>query len=393
MVSIWIAISLRQELKRLSTPLEGYTNLVNAFLVPALSIAGLTTFLAIIILIAERYLMDYGEVDLHVNDKTFTIKGGSTLLNSLKEEKVFIPSACGGRATCGYCKVKALSGFGDLLPTEAPLLTQEEIADNIRLSCQIKVKYEAAIEIPEDLFNVKEYVATYEYMYDLTYDIRLFRFKLVEPPHMQYKAGQYIQFQSPEYGDVSESVYRAYSMCGDCEERDQIELMVRRVPEGIATTYLFDHLEVGDEVTLTGPFGDFYKRDTDRRMICIAGGSGMAPIRSIMLGMSTEEIATREPIFFFGARSKRDLFMLEEWEEFERLNPGFRFIPALSGPAEDDNWDGETGRVTEVISRYVDDLSECEGYLCGSPGLLNACVDTLTGLGMPEERIYYDKFE
>lgn len=376
-----------------TTRLEGYTNLVSAFLVPALSIAGLATFLAIIILIAERYLMDYGEVDLHVNDKTFNIKGGNTLLNSLKEEKVFIPSACGGRATCGYCKVKALSGFGDLLPTEAPLLTKEEIADNIRLSCQIKVKQEAAIEIPEDLFNIKEYIATYEFTHDLTYDIRLFRFKLVAPPHMQYKAGQYIQFQSPEYGDISDSVYRAYSMCGDCEERDQIELMVRRVPEGIATTYMFDHLKVGEEVTLTGPFGDFYKRDTDRRMICIAGGSGMAPIRSIMLGMSTEEIEKRLPIFFFGARSMRDLFMLEEWKEFEKLNPGFRFIPVLSAPGPDDKWDGDTGRVTEIISRYVDDLSDCEGYLCGSPGLLNACVDTLTGLGIPEERIYYDKFE
>ena len=228
---------------------------MNAFLIPALSIAGLTTVLAIIILIAERYLMDYGEVDLHVNDKTFHVKGGNTLLNTLKEQKVFIPSACGGRATCAYCKVKAVSGFSEVLPTEIPLLTKEEIEANVRLSCQIKVKNEAAIEIPEELFRIKEYRATYELMRDLTYDIRLFRFKLIEPAHIDYKAGQYIQFRSPEYGEVSEPVYRAYSMCSRCEDKDHIELMVRRVPEGIATTYLFDHLKVGEEVVFTGPFG------------------------------------------------------------------------------------------------------------------------------------------
>ena len=366
---------------------------MSAFLIPALSIAGLTTVLALIILIAERFLMDYGEVDLHVNDKTFRVKGGNTLLSTLKEQKVFIPSACGGRATCAYCKVKVVSGFGEVLATETPLLTKEDLKDNVRLACQIKVKKECAIQIPEDLFNVKEYRATCDLVSDLTYDIKLFRFGLVDPPQIHYKAGQYIQFQSPEYGDVSQSVYRAYSMCGHSEDKDRIELMIRRVPEGIATTYLFDHLNVGDGVTFTGPFGEFYLRDTDRRMICVAGGSGMAPIRSIMLGMSKEDIEKRKPIFFFGARSRRDLFMVEEWRDFENENKGFTFVPALSGPEDGDNWDGETGRITNIIEKYVPDLTHAEGYLCGSPGLLNACVDTLTGLGMPEERIYYDKFE
>ncbi|MFH1117471.1 MAG: 2Fe-2S iron-sulfur cluster binding domain-containing protein [Pseudomonadota bacterium] len=365
---------------------------MNAFLIPALSIAGLTTVLAVIILIAERYLMDYGEVDLRVNDKTFHVKGGDTLLNTLKEQKVFIPSACGGRATCAYCKVKAVSGFSEILPTEIPLLTKEEIKDNVRLSCQIKVKKDASIKIPDELFSIKEYRATYELMRDLTYDIRLFRFKLIEPAHIDYKAGQYIQFRSPEYGDVSEPVYRAYSMCSRCEDKDHIELMVRRVPEGIATTYLFDHLKVGGEVVFTGPFGDFYRRNTDRRMICVAGGSGMAPIRSIMLGMTSQEIERRQPIFFFGARSRRDLFMVEEWRELERTNKGFTFVPALSSPEPDDDWTGETGRVTDVISGHVPDFSQCEGYLCGSPGLLDACVEVLVSLGIPEERIYYDKF-
>lgn len=350
--------------------------------------------LAVMILIAERYLMDYGEVELTINDdKKLEVPGGGTLLNTLKNEKIFIPSACGGRATCAYCKVKAVSGFGEVLPTETPLLTEEEMKEGVRLSCQVKIKNDAAIEIPEELFNIKEFRAKVHEITDLTYDIKQFCFKLIEPERIDFRAGQYIQFQAPEYGDVGESVYRAYSMCSVPEADDQVDLMVRKVPEGIATTYMFDYLTEGDEITFTGPFGDFYLRDTGRRMICIAGGSGMAPIRSILFSMSKEEIEERKPIFFFGARSKRDLFLTDEWAEFEKENPAFKFVPALSQPDPEDDWDGETGRVTDVVPTYVDDVTEAEGYLCGSPGMLNACVDMLTEMGLPEERIYYDKFE
>lgn len=362
--------------------------------VPALSIAGLATLLAALILVAERYLMDYGEVELTINnDKKYTVKGGDTLLATLKEQKIFIPSACGGRATCGYCKVKAMEGFSELLPTEAPLLTPEEISDQVRLACQLKVKNNVAVQIPGELFDISEFWGSVIEIEDLTYDIKYFRFKLVDPPSISYKAGQYVQFQTPEYEDVAESVYRAYSMCGVPTVEDEISLMVRYVPEGISTTYLFRHLKVGDEVIFTGPFGDFYLRDNDRRMICVAGGSGMAPIRSILFSMSREEITRRRPIFFFGARSKKDLFILDEWAEFEREHPEFKFIPALSKPDPEDGWTGETGYVTDLIPRHVDDIAECEGYLCGSPAMLNSCVDVLVSNGMPEERIYYDKFE
>ena len=346
-----------------------------------------------IILIAERYLMDYGEVELTINDeKKFTVKGGNTLLNTLKEQKIFVPSACGGRATCAYCKVKAISGFGELLPTEAPLLKKEEIDDNIRLSCQLKVKNAVAIEIPEELFYIKEFEAKVDMIMDLTYDIKMFRFKLIDPPEIEYKSGQYVQFQAPEYGDVSESVYRAYSMCGLPTDKGEIELMVRKVPEGICTTFMFEHLKEGDQCTITGPYGDFYLRNSDHRMICIAGGSGMAPIRSILNSMSKEEIEKRRPIFFFGARAIKDLFLVDEWKQFEKEHPGFTFIPVLSQPDPDDKWEGEIGYVTEAITKYVDNVADCEGYLCGSPGMLNACVDVLTENGMPEERIFYDKF-
>lgn len=367
--------------------------MVSAFIVPALYMAGLASLLAVIILIAERYLMDYGEVELTINDeKKFTVRGGNTVLNTLKEQKIFVPSACGGRATCAYCKVKVVSGFGDVLPTEAPLLTREEMENGVRLSCQIKLKNDAAIAIPEELFSIKEFRAQVHNIEDLTYDIKQFCFKLTEPEAIDFKAGQYIQFQAPEYGDVDESVFRAYSMCGIPEARDEVDLMVRLVPEGICTTYMFEHLKEGDDVTFTGPFGDFYVRDTDARMICIAGGSGMAPIRSILFSMTPEQIALRKPIFFFGARSGKDLFKVDEWSEFERRHPDFKFVPALSQPDPEDDWDGEVGRVTEIIDKYVDDFSNAEGYLCGSPGMLDACVKVLTKLGIPEEKIYYDKF-
>lgn len=365
---------------------------MTSILLPTFSMAGLVTVLAIIILVAERYLLDYGELNLRVNDKTFRVRGGNTVLNTLKEQKIFVPSACGGRATCAYCKVKALDGFGLVLPTETPLLTPEDISNNIRLSCQLKIRSDCAIQIPEELFSVREFRARLAYSEDLTYDIKLLTLALIEPEVIDYKAGQYIQFQSPEYGEVSESVYRAYSMSGLCTEKNAIQLMVRFVPEGIATTYIFHHMKPTDEVTFTGPYGDFYLRETGRRMICIAGGSGMAPIRAILLAMSAKEIEERRPIFFFGAKAQRDLFMLNEWREFGEKHANFIFVPALSDPDPDGAWDGETGRITTVVEKYIHDASESEGYLCGSPGLLNACIEALKGLGMPEENIFYDKF-
>jgi Na+-transporting NADH:ubiquinone oxidoreductase subunit F len=367
---------------------------LSAFALPVFTVAGLTTVLAALILLAERFLTDYGEVDLLINnEKKLRVRAGNTLLNTLKQEKIFIPSACGGRATCAYCKVKVNSGFGDVLPTEEPLLSPEEIARGVRLSCQVKVKTDVSITVPEALFKIKEYRVRLDKVADLTYDIKWFRFRLIEPDSIEYLAGQYIQFQAPEYGENSQSVYRAYSMCGRASEKGFVELMVRLVPGGIATTYLFHHLAVGGEATVSGPYGDFYLRNNPGRMLCVAGGSGMAPIRSILLEMSRDEIARRRPLFFFGARAVRDLFMVDEWREFEKNNPGFKFLPALSQPDPEDRWDGLTGRITDVIADHVENASDCDAYLCGGPGMLNACVAVLKDLGMSEDRIYYDKFE
>ncbi|MBM4326819.1 MAG: 2Fe-2S iron-sulfur cluster binding domain-containing protein [Deltaproteobacteria bacterium] len=338
--------------------------------------------------------MDHQEVEIAINgERKIRVPGGKTLLESLKQHKIFVPATCGGRATCAYCKVKTISGFGAVLPTEAPVLSPEETRQGVRLACQVKLQSDVAIELPDALLSTREYRARTDKITDLTYDTKLFHFKLIAPATINYRAGQYIQFLTPEYGHVCESVCRSYSVCGVPTESDRVELMVRLVPEGICTTYMFNRLQEGDEVRFIGPFGDFYVRDSDRRMICIAGGSGMAPIRSMLRSMTQQEIARRKPIFFFGARAKKDLFMIEEWREFERAHPGFRFVPALSRPDPDDRWEGEVGRVTEIIDKYVSDFSNAEGYLCGSPGMLNACVDVLTKMGVPEERIYYDKYD
>ncbi len=365
-------------------------------LIPLLIAVGvtcaLTTLLAVLMVIADATIGNYGEVTITVNgSKTFTVDGGRPLLTTLKEEQLFIPSACGGRGSCGLCKVKVLQGAGELLPTETPWLTPEEQKDNIRLACQVKVKQDIQIEIPEELFSVKQFEAEVSDITDLTHDIKQVRFKLIDPPEMEYVAGKYVQLEVPEYELTDEPVYRAYSLSSLPGTRSEIELEIRLVPNGICTTYVHQHLKVGDKMTLNGPYGDFMLSDTQRDIICIAGGSGMAPIKSILLEMQDKGI-NRRTRYFFGARTKRDLFLLDEMKAFESSLPNFEFIPALSEPDEADNWQGDTGLITEIVGSHIDDASEMEAYLCGSPFMIDACVKVLTEKGMSEERIFYDKF-
>ena len=173
--------------------------------------------------------------------------------------------------------------------------------------------------------------------------------------------------------------------------RNEVELEVRYVPNGICTTYVHQHLKEGDKITLNGPYGDFYLHDTDREMICIAGGSGMAPIKAILNHM-VDEGTNRKCRYFFGARAVRDLFLVDAMEDLEKKLPDFAFIPALSDPQDEDDWKGETGLITEVVGRHIEDAAEAEAYLCGSPFMIDACLEVLLKKGMPRERIYYDKF-
>ena len=366
--------------------------MLSSFLIAVIAMCGLATFLAVLMVIADLTVGNYGEVKITINEETeMTVEGGKPLLSTLMGEKLFIPSACGGRGSCGFCKVKVVSDIGDYVATELPWITEEEKKENIRLSCQIKVKKDLAIQIPEELFNVKEYRTRAERIRDLTYDIREVTLKLIDPPEIKIRAGQYIQFQTPEYELSSESVYRAYSCSSAPSRKDIVELEIRLVPNGICTTYVFQYMKEGDEVTINGPYGEFYLRDTDAEIVFIAGGSGMAPIKSILLDMAEKGI-DRKATYFFGARTTRDLFLVDEMRELEKRLPRFNFVPALSAPTEEDKWTGETGLITDVLDKHLKEGNNVEAYLCGSPGMIDASVGVLAKKGLPEELIFYDKF-
>jgi Na+-transporting NADH:ubiquinone oxidoreductase subunit F len=366
---------------------------LGAFLVGVGVATAIAAAFAIITVIADMTVANYGDVKVSVNGgtKEFTVKGGMPLLSTLRSQGIFIPSACGGKGSCGLCRVTVDSGAGDYAPTELPWISEEDRAKNIRLSCQCKVKRDMAIRIPDELFNIREYTTEVLSIRDLTYDIKEVTLKLKDPGEIPMRAGKYVQFVVPAYELTPDPVYRAYSVSSSPSVTDAVELEIRLVPNGICTTYVFTHLKVGEQVTINGPYGDFSLRDSDRDIIFIAGGSGMAPIKSMLLDMA-EKGSTRTATYFFGARAVRDLFLVDEMRALEKRLPRFSFVPALSNPLPEDKWTGETGLITEVLDRRCTALDHHEAYLCGSPGMIDASIKVLKAKGMPEELIFFDKF-
>lgn len=363
------------------------------WLINLLVISGVAAFLALLLEIAHRFLADYGECRILINnEQELTVIGGSPLLFSLGENKIFIPSACGGRGTCAYCKVKVLEGGGPILPTEVPYLTDTEMADSVRLSCQVKVRNDLKIEIPEELFLIKEFRVLVDRITDLTPDIKGLDLRIVSPEEgIVFKAGQYVQLEVPEHGKTKEPEFRAYSICSPCQERGRLELMITRVEEGAVSGYVHDFLKQGDELILRGPFGDFYYRDSDKDLLLIATGSGLAPIRSILHHLENNGIS-RKTTLFLGARTKADLIYFEELKELEKTRPDFTFVPALSRSPENDRWEGEKGRVTDLIERRISAGAEIEAYICGAPAMVEACLSLLIDKGVADESVFFDKF-
>lgn len=357
-----------------------------------LVLSALSGILTLLLLVAEFFFANYGECSIDVNngEKTFKVEGGASLLTSLASQKLFLPSGCGGRGSCGTCKCRVLEGAGPLLPTEVPYLTDQEKKNDVRLSCQVKVRSDIKIEVPEELLSIKEFETVIESITDFTHDIKGLRFKLPEGETIRFKAGQFANLFSKPYDDVKEETSRAYSISSAPSDNQAIELVIRYVPNGMVTTYVFEHLKVGDKVRLIGPFGEFFLRDSEREIVCIAGGSGLAPIRSIILDMIDRGINNRKTTFFFGAVSQRDLYYVEEFKAIEKEHSWFHFVPALS--KDDGDHPYKKGIITEVVANNYGDMKDIEAYLCGSPGMIDACVKTLTGKDMPVERIYYDKF-
>ncbi|NLF29385.1 MAG: 2Fe-2S iron-sulfur cluster binding domain-containing protein [Planctomycetes bacterium] len=361
-------------------------------LLSILIISGLAAAWAALLVLVRQYVIRYGQVQITVNDQEpISVEGGSSLLAALTDRKIFIPSACGGRGTCAYCKVKVLEGGGPVSPTETPFLSPQELADGTRLSCQVKLRQPIRIEIPADLLAVREYEARVESIVDLTYDIKRFRFRLVDPERIDFIPGQYVQLLTPTYPGNNEEVYRAYSIASDPGDRTAIDLIIRLVPNGICTTYCFEHLKVGDAARFNGPYGEFRLSETDADIIFIAGGSGMAPIECLLHHMRNTR-STRKAVYFFGGNAVRDMFMAEDMARFERDLPHFRYIPVISRPEEGDGWTGETGLVTEAVDRHVEANSAAEAYLCGSPGMIDAAIKVLQAHGISDDRIFYDKF-
>jgi len=353
--------------------------------------AGLLAGLAIFLLIAERYLANYGtcEIDINGGDRILKVQGGQTLLSALYSEKVFIASACGGRGTCGYCKVTVKSGGGRVLPTELPYLTRKEIRAGVRLACQVKVREAIQLRIPEDLLNAKLFAAVVKAARSVTPDIKEIRLRLVEPAEIAHRPGQYVQVQAPSPDGPA---FRAYSISSPVHEPNEVELVVRLVPGGIGSTYLHN-LKLNDAVTFTGPYGEFrLNEDPATEIVCVAGGCGMAPVKNIIYSLY-RRWPDRTCWLFFGCRATADIFYLDEFNDLAKAHPSFHVVYALSGPfAPDERWDGEKGFVHLAVDKHLTENARRQAFLCGPPPMIEAVTRVLQQKGMKAEDVFYDKF-
>ncbi len=387
------------------------------------------------LLYARKKLTPQGEVTLTINEEDYKAYPGSTLLTTLSNQGIFLPSACGGGGTCGVCKCKVLDGAGSILPTETGFFTRKEQLDNWRLSCQVKVRQDIKIKIPEEILGVRKWDCEVVSNKNVATFIKELVVKLPPKEVLDFKSGGYIQIDVPkfemnfrdidveeEYRDEwdlynmwnlklknTEETFRAYSMANHPGEGNIIMLNVRiatppwdmnknafkNVPPGICSSYIFSR-KPGDKVTVSGPYGEFFIKNTDREMMYIGGGAGMAPLRSHLLHLFYTDQTKRKITYWYGARSKREIFYQREFKKIERQFPNFKFYIALSEPKEEDNWRGYTGFIHQVIyDEYLSKLEEpeeIEYYLCGPPLMNEAVLKMLYDLGVPDEMIAFDDF-
>lgn len=403
-------------------------------LLGVLMFASIILSLVAVVLFAKRSLVQSGDATISINDDpdlALRVQTGGTLLGALAEKGIFIPSACGGKGSCGVCKVDVVAGGGAMLPTETGHISRGEARDGCRLSCQVKVKGDMALKMDPEIFDVKRWVCKVRSNRNVATFIKELVLELPEGESVPFKAGGYIQIECPphvvKYADyeveeeyredwdkfnlwryvstVEEEVQRAYSMANFPEERGIIMLNVRiaspppRAPEGIPpgvmSSYIFN-LKPGDEVTISGPFGEFFAKDTNAEMIFIGGGAGMAPMRSHIFDQFQRLHTDRKVTYWYGARSLREAFYTEEFDQIDAGNDNFEWHLALSDPLPDDNWDGKTGFIHQVLyDHYLKDHDapeDCEYYICGPPMMLQACREMLDGLGVEPENVLYDDF-
>lgn len=399
---------------------------------------GMFTFvilsLVLILMVARKFLVPSGEVTIEINDdpeNALHVQSGGTLLGTLSANQIFIPSACGGKGSCGVCKVDVLEGGGAMLPTEKGFINRGEAREGCRLSCQVKVKDDMKIRVPDEVFSVRQWQCKVKSNDNVATFIKELILELPEGDEVPFRAGGYIQIEAPphevHYKDfkiaeeyrsdwdkydqwkyvskVDEPVTRAYSMANYPEEYGIIMLNVRiaspppRAPEGTPpgkmSSYIFS-LEPGDEVTISGPFGEFYAKETDAEMLFIGGGAGMAPMRSHIFDQFKRIKTDRKVSFWYGARSLREAFYEDHFDKLEEEHENFEWHLALSEPLPEDNWDGYTGFIHQVVlDNYLKDHpapEDVEYYLCGPPMMLQACMKMLDDLGVEKENILFDDF-
>ena len=343
--------------------------------------------LGVLIVFMDRVLSSYGPCRITINDdKEFEAKGGRTLLRTLLEAKYFIPSACGGKGTCGYCKVRVAAGGGAPLATEALILKPAEIRQGYRLACQLKVKNDLRIHLPTEYLEIREYAGEIALSEPVTSDIRRIRIRLPAGERLACKPGQYIQVRIDHEGGTD---FRAYSVASSPDETEAIEINVKKIPNGLGSVHLHS-LGTGSQVGFSGPYGDFFLRtDSHRKIVCVAGGVGLAPLKAIVLYWK-EHCPDRRLELYYGARSVKDLYDHEVFTHLAQAYPTFAYHPALSAPGPD--WQGSTGFIHTVLAAQLNDGPDSEAYLCGPPIMIDAVTGVLLQKGVPAERIWYDKF-
>ena len=393
--------------------------------------AAIILTLVLILMVARRQLVPQGAVTVTVNgDKQFKVQPGSSLLATLAAEKIFIPSACGGGGTCAQCKCQVVDGGGDVLPTELGHLSLRERKDHWRLGCQVRVKQDMQVQVPEEIFGIQKFNTTVRSNDNVATFIKELVLEIDDGKTLDFKAGGYIQIDIPRYKnsfkefDVQEEyrgdwdgfniwqyngvnnedgVYRAYSMANHPAEGQIVMLNVRiatpprgmDVPPGIASSYIFN-LKPGDKVTVSGPYGEFFIQDTQREMIYIGGGAGMAPLRAHLFHLFHTLKSGRKVSYWYGARSLREMFYWDDFLNIEKEFPNFQFHLALSDPMPEDNWEGKKGFIHQVLlDSYLKDHEapeDCEYYMCGPPPMVNAVMRMLDDLGVAKEDIHFDDF-
>ena len=404
------------------------------------SIASVLVFSIIILLLvvilsfAEKKLLPQGDAKILINgdnEKSPLVKPGASLLSALSNKNIFIPSACGGGGTCSQCKCQVLSGGGDILPTEVSHFSRSEIKDNYRLACQVKVKGDMEVKIPDEIFNIKKWECTVQSNFNVATFIKELVLELPVGENLDFESGGYIQIDIPEYElkysefDVETEYredwdkfkmwdlkaqnknpdeFRAYSMANHPAEGNIVMLNVRiahpppnkwDAPPGIASSYIFN-LKAGDKVTISGPYGDFFIKDTEREMVYIGGGAGMAPLRSHLFHLFHTLKTGRKVSYWYGARSLREMFYDEHFKKIEQKFKNFSYNVALSDPMPEDKWDGYKGFIHQIVhDNYLskhEDPTEIEYYMCGPPMMNSAVSKMLDDLGVDEDMIDFDDF-